>query len=358
MEAVGETCPCRACTEGQPRPACRQGVDGKRKEREEKRRRAVSQPSALARRRIPHFFYLSVAEMTDAPPMWVGPGPWADTSVAAPDPLLKLSNEQREKFREFRALLTGLTPADAQFCDDACLCRYLRARDFDVKKSHKMLCSTLTWRKEFRPQHISPDDVEEEAVTGKLYRNGFDKMGRPVIYMRSGRENTKTYDRQVRHLVYHVERAIASARPGVEQLVLFIDYTGFSMSNSPPMSISKQILNILMDHYPERLGMAIMVQQPWYFSVFWAAISPFLNSVTKAKIHMYKGDAEKLLAKLLDYISPDAIEKQFGGSNAFEYVHDQYWPTERLVWQKVKPALHAETDADADADVESANVQI
>ena len=32
--------------------------------------------------------------------------------------------------------------------------------------------------------------------------NGFDRDGRPIIYMRPGNENTKTSPRQLRHLVY------------------------------------------------------------------------------------------------------------------------------------------------------------
>ena len=31
---------------------------------------------------------------------------------------------------------------------------------------------------------------------------GFDVDGRPIIYMRPGRENTETSPRQLRHLVY------------------------------------------------------------------------------------------------------------------------------------------------------------
>lgn len=32
--------------------------------------------------------------------------------------------------------------------------------------------------------------------------SGFDKDGRPIIYMRPGRENTETGPRQLRHLVW------------------------------------------------------------------------------------------------------------------------------------------------------------
>jgi hypothetical protein len=34
--------------------------------------------------------------------------------------------------------------------------------------------------------------------------NGFDTEGRPVLYMRPGRENTSKSPRQIQHLVFHL----------------------------------------------------------------------------------------------------------------------------------------------------------
>jgi len=40
------------------------------------------------------------------------------------------------------------------FCSDACISRYLRARNWNVKKAAKMLKLTLKWREEYKPEEI------------------------------------------------------------------------------------------------------------------------------------------------------------------------------------------------------------
>jgi len=41
-----------------------------------------------------------------------------------------------------------------QFCDDACLRRYLEARNWNVDKAKKMLEETLKWRSIYKPEEI------------------------------------------------------------------------------------------------------------------------------------------------------------------------------------------------------------
>jgi hypothetical protein len=59
-----------------------------------------------------------------------------------------------------------------------------------------MLKDTLAWRKSYRPHAITPDEVQAEALTGKVYPNGHDKAGRPILILCPGRENTRTPQRQ------------------------------------------------------------------------------------------------------------------------------------------------------------------
>ena len=86
--------------------------------------------------------------------------------------------------------------------------------------AQKRIKATLEWRREFKPDLIPPEEVRIESETGKMcvvvslvhlsqslqrsYRilNGFDLDGRPILYMRPGRENTETSPRQLRHLVW------------------------------------------------------------------------------------------------------------------------------------------------------------
>lgn len=55
---------------------------------------------------------------------------------------------------ELRAAIGPLTGHLEQFADDACLKRYLRARNWNLKKSEKMLKDTLAWRDSYKPEDI------------------------------------------------------------------------------------------------------------------------------------------------------------------------------------------------------------
>lgn len=58
------------------------------------------------------------------------------------------------KVKELRASLGQLSGRSAQFCTDACLKRFLEARNWNVDKAKKMLEETLKWRLSFKPEEI------------------------------------------------------------------------------------------------------------------------------------------------------------------------------------------------------------
>lgn len=49
-------------------------------------------------------------------------------------------------------------------------------------------------------------DIRKAALTPNFCSilNGFDLDGRPILYLRPGRENQKTSPRQIRHLIFHL----------------------------------------------------------------------------------------------------------------------------------------------------------
>ena len=59
-----------------------------------------------------------------------------------------------------------------------------------------MIKATLEWRRSYQPDKIRPDDIAEEAVTGKVYPNGHDRHGRPILILCPGRENTRNPQKQ------------------------------------------------------------------------------------------------------------------------------------------------------------------
>jgi hypothetical protein len=200
--------------------------------------------------------------------------------------------------------------------DDFMTLRHLRAEKGNVGKAIAAVQRTLKWRKEFLVDELKTclldastistttttttttsssskdgddDDLasilRQENESGKLYVRGYDKDGRALLYMRPGKENTNQHVNNMRHLVYHMEKAVAcSASRGQSKICIVIDYDGFKLRHAPPMSTSRFTLDVLQKHYPERLHRGYICNPPWIFQGFWKLVYPFIDPVTKQKI--------------------------------------------------------------------------
>lgn len=61
-------------------------------------------------------------------------------------------------------------PWEARFlADPGCHPRYMRAAKWKVEDAKKRIKGTIEWRREYKPELISPDEVGKEAETGKMY---------------------------------------------------------------------------------------------------------------------------------------------------------------------------------------------
>ncbi|XP_064941475.1 uncharacterized protein LOC135594896 [Musa acuminata AAA Group] len=223
--------------------------------------------------------------------------------------------EQQTKINEVRCLLGQLAERLPNFCSDASILRYLRARNWDVQKSGKMLKETLKWRLECKPETIRWEDVVHEAETGKIYRaNYLDKYGRAVLVMRPGFQNTSSAKGQIKYLVYCMENAILNLAADQEQMVWLIDFQGWTMA-STSVKATRETARVLQDYYPERLALGILYNPPRIFESFSKVVKPFVDQKTYKKVKfVYSDDAEsqKIMTDLFDI---DKLESAFGGHN-------------------------------------------
>lgn len=98
-----------------------------------------------------------------------------------------------------------------------------------------------------------------------MYYDGFDKCGRPVWIMRPRLQNSKDPDRQVKYIVYCLERGIRLMPPRVENLAIIVDFKDSAYAHNPSVATCKKFLDILSNHYPERLGIAFVVKCKFTF---------------------------------------------------------------------------------------------
>jgi hypothetical protein len=72
--------------------------------------------------------------------------------------------------------------------DDFMIRRFLRARDLDIEKASALFLKYLSWRKEFVPNDtISPSEIPNDLAHDKLFMQGQDKLGRPIVVVFGGR---------------------------------------------------------------------------------------------------------------------------------------------------------------------------
>jgi hypothetical protein len=154
-----------------------------------------------------------------------------------------------------------LTDSERMWLTRECLLRYLRAVKWSSPDASKRLLSTLTWRREYGVEELTPEHISPENETGKQIILGYDASGRACHYLNPGRQNTAAGPRQVQHLVFMLERVIDMGLPGQESLSLMINFKPSKTRKftAPSVGTGKEVLNILQTHYPERLGKALIV---------------------------------------------------------------------------------------------------
>ncbi|KAJ7296280.1 hypothetical protein O6H91_Y133100 [Diphasiastrum complanatum] len=179
--------------------------------------------------------------------------------------------EEQSKVLELRSSLGDLAGRSLKYCSDDCLKRYLCARNWNVKKAEKMLKESIKWRESYKPEDIRWVQVAKESETGKVFRANFaDKFGRTVLIMHPARQNTTSHDGQIRQLVYCMENAILNLPANREQMVWLIHFHGWTLYKSVPIKTARETANVLQNHFPERLALAILYNPPRIFETFWA----------------------------------------------------------------------------------------
>jgi hypothetical protein len=213
---------------------------------------------------------------------------------------------------------TALTDSERMFLTRECLLRYCRATNWDIAQSETRLRNTLVWRREYGVESRTKDYIAIENATGKQVILGWDNHGRTCQYLRPSKQNTERSDRQIQHLVFMLERAIDLMPPGQETLALLINFAETKSGQGATLSQGRQTLNILQNHYPERLGRALVTNVPFYIWGFFKLITPFIDPLTREKI--------KFNEDMGLHVPREQLLKESGGHVEFEYDHEQYWP--------------------------------
>ncbi|KAE8023792.1 hypothetical protein FH972_009453 [Carpinus fangiana] len=221
------------------------------------------------------------------------------------------SNEiEQSKVGIMRALVEAEDPS-AKEEDDLMIRRFLRARDQDIERASNLFLKYLSWRRTFVPNgSISTSEITNQLAHNKLFMQGVDKKGRPIVVCFGGRHKQNNLEEFKRFVVYTLDKICSRMPSGQEKFVCIGDLKGWGYSSSDIRGYLAA-LSILQDCYPERLGKLIMVHVPYIFMTAWKVVYPFIDSNTKKKIIFVEN--KKLRSTLLSDIDESQLPDTYGG---------------------------------------------
>ncbi|CAF4648122.1 unnamed protein product [Rotaria sp. Silwood2] len=204
---------------------------------------------------------------------------------------------------------------------DVTVLRWLRARKWNVNLALEQLIDTLKWRFQCSVnQLVSKGESElcyEEILTGKTFYIGYDRDGRPIDYV-SVKDHIKgqfSSESTEKLTVFSMEIGRKLLQSPIESVTVIFDMTGFSMKNMDYQH-THFILNLLQNHYPESLGLALIVNAPWLFNSCWHIIKLWLDPVVESKFHFINN-----LEDLTKFIDLSNIPKRLNGNKQdFNYI--------------------------------------
>lgn len=226
---------------------------------------------------------------------------------------------ENSKIGIMRALVETEDPSSKEV-DNLMLRRFLRARDHDIEKASNLFLKYLSWRRAFAPNgSISVSEIPKELDQKKIFMQGVDKKGRPIIVTLGAKHKQTSIDEFKRFVVYCLDKVCASMPSGQEKFVCIADLEGWGYSNSDIRGYLAG-LTILQDCFPERLGKLFIVHVPYIFMTAWKAVYPFIDNKTKKKIVFVEN--KKLKPTLLSDIEESQLPDVYGGKLSLVPIQD------------------------------------
>ncbi|KAM6589775.1 hypothetical protein CsatA_012380 [Cannabis sativa] len=137
---------------------------------------------------------------------------------------VEMSEMEKSKVGIMRALVQKQDPSNCkEVNDDLMIRRFLRARDMDVEKASQMFLKYLSWRHSFMPPNggcFTNSDVATDIAHNKVFMQGHDKQGRPLLLVYGGRHKQHNPD--------HLKRKMPK---GHEMFVAIGDLKGWGYAN-------------------------------------------------------------------------------------------------------------------------------
>ncbi|KAL0883990.1 hypothetical protein ABMA27_016040 [Loxostege sticticalis] len=207
--------------------------------------------------------------------------------------------------KELKDRMNMIVSADpTQYHNDFSLRRYLRAFK-TVDQAFQAIIKTNKWRAEYGVADLQNDKelIEKYSDKARVLRHR-DIVGRPIVYIPA--KNHSSSDRNIddltKFIVYCLEDASKRCfEEVVDNLCIVFDLNNFTLS-CMDYQVLKNLIWLLSRHYPERLGVCLIINAPTFFAGCWAVIKGWLDENTAGKVTFVSSEMD-----LCRYLIPDIL---------------------------------------------------
>jgi len=207
---------------------------------------------------------------------------------------------------------------------DAYILRFLVGRKGKIIDALKMLLNTLIWRVTYDIEGLCREGEriidENEFSCGKVYFHKFDKQGRYVTYIHMSKhiKDVRPQIETEKMTILSMETVRLILNKDVPCACMVFDMTGFSMQNFD-YGFVRFLLSCFQGHYPDNLGIALIVGAPWIFQGCWKIIKQLLDPIVANKIRFLKDKSE-----IKEYINETDIPECLGGTGKYNFEYIPY----------------------------------
>ena len=220
---------------------------------------------------------------------------------------------------------------------DAFLLRFLRNHAFCAMKAAPQLRATAAWRNESGAARVRAEYaagatlcshepyVRLLRMIGALVGHRTTADGDVLVIWHVGSFDSSAWlagmtsaewrEVTLRVLEYGAWRAdaLSTATGSLVRVSFIIDYDGLALKHHDPRIVAR-ILPVLRwpdAHYPEYLGVALLVNAPWMFARLWDLLSPALSYALQERINILRAaDSPAAVAALADAAD---LPRAYGG---------------------------------------------
>lgn len=200
--------------------------------------------------------------------------------------------------------------------DDDFLIRFLRAREYNVYRAHRLIVNYYNFKEEHPDIHtdVRPTEMyhigDDDILSVPAYRT---QCGRRMMIYRMGNWDPRKYpvEEIFKASVIVLELGMLEPRAQILGGIAIFDLKGISMSHvwAVTPQIANMIMALMVTSFPMKTQAIHILHQSWVFDAIYAVFKPLLNSHMKGRIFFHGDNMETLH----QHISPNYLPKMYGG---------------------------------------------